>query len=160
MDDNLADRVRRRARRRAPAPQAIPASADQRRGLLLPEGWLFGLLLPCDEDRPCTLVVAQDSAAGISRALGGVLLDACAVDGLPTHRCWVYLDSDRHDRRLPRNRRLDRLASTLGWPRDRSGDWRGSALITGRDLHWSDRDVPSVVLAATLPAEPSRPPHG
>lgn len=153
MNDNLADRVRRRARLRTPAPSALPVlpPADQRCGLRLPDGWLFGLLVPVDGTCPCTLVVIPNSAAGISDALGGVLLDACAVDGMPTHRCWVYLDSDRHDRRLPHNQQLDRLASALGWPPDRFGDWLGPALVTGRDLYWADLDLPSVVLAATLP---------
>lgn len=160
MDDNLADRVRRRAHGRAPETQEASAPPDRRRGLRLPEGWLFGLLVPCDEDNPCTLIALQDSATGISDALGGVLLDTCAIDGLPTHRCWVYLDSDRHDRGLPRNRQLARLASALGWPRDRSGDWLGPALITGRDLHWADRDLPSVVLMAALPVEPDMLPQG
>jgi hypothetical protein len=113
---------------------------------------LLGLLVPADRAGSCRLTALPDSAAGISDALGGVLLDACAVDGMPAHRCWVYLDSDRHDRRLPRNNHLDRLASALGWPGDRFGDWLGPALITGRDLSWADLDVPSAVLAAALPS--------
>jgi hypothetical protein len=97
--------------------------------------------------------MVRDSAAGISDALGGALLDECALDGLPTHRCWVYLDIERRVRRLPPNRRLQQLAAALGWPRSQSGDWLGPALITGRDLYWADLDVPSVVLTAALPQD-------
>lgn len=122
-------------------------------GLHLPDGWLFGLLVPADLQYACTLLMLRNSAAGLSDALGGALLDECAVDGRPTHRCWVYLDATRHARRLPRNRQLERLAPALRWPRNQSGDWLGPALITGRDLHWADRDVPSVVLAAALPPD-------
>lgn len=152
MEDSLGRRVRRRAReRRSPAgldPGPCPA---RRHGLFLPEGWLFALLVPDVSDHPCSLLMVRDSASGISDALGGALLDECAVDGLPTHRCWVYLDVARHSRRLPHNERFERLAAALGWARDQSGGWLGPALITGRDLHWADHDVPSVVLAAALP---------
>lgn len=161
MDDNtLGGRLRRRAheRRRAddvtPRRPSIPAADSRARatpGLSLPDGWLFGLLVPADPHRACTLLMLRDSAAGISDALGGALLDECAVDGRPTHRCWLYLDDARRARDLPRNHRLERIAAALSWPRDSSGDWLGPALITGRDLHWADRDVPSVVLAAALP---------
>jgi hypothetical protein len=120
------------------------------RGLCLPDGWLFGLLLPADPGRSCALLMLRDQASSLSEALGGVLLDETAVDGRPTHRCWLYLDVTRYSRRLPRNQRLHRLATDLGWPRSRSGDWLGPALITGRDLRWADRDVPSIVVAAAL----------
>ena len=89
-------------------------------------------------DHPCSLLMVRDSASGISEALGGALLDECAVDGLPTHRCWVYLDVARHSWRLPHNERLGHLADALGWAHDQPGSWLGPALITGRDLHWAD----------------------
>jgi hypothetical protein len=119
----------------------------------LPDGWLLALLVPEEPDRTCSLIGIRDSAVGLSEALGGVLLDECAVDGLPTHRCWLYLDAARHEHRLPRNENLDRLAATLGWPPDRLDDWRGPALVTGRDLAWADRDIPAAVLAAALPTD-------
>jgi hypothetical protein len=155
MEDSLGIRVRRRARERRRPPAEVSRQAQQcpgcHGGLHLPDGWLFALLVPELPQRPCSLLMLPDSAAGISDALGGALLDECAVDGLPTHRCWLYLDVTRRDRRLPRNQRLERLATALGWPRDQAGDWLGPALITGRDLHWADLDVPSIVVAASLP---------
>jgi hypothetical protein len=152
MDDTLSNRIRRRAREQR-RPAAPGPCLVQPRGLCLPEGWLFALLVPAEADHRCSLLMVRDSAAGISDALGGALLDECALDGLPTHRCWVYLDIERRTRRLPPNRRLQQLAAALGWPRSQSGDWLGPALITGRDLYWADLDVPSVVLTAALPQD-------
>jgi hypothetical protein len=131
-------------------PSAASCGGRSGHGLCLPDGWLFGLLVPADPEQACALIMLRDSAAHLSDALGGALLDEAAVDGRPTHRCWLYLDVTRHTRRLPRNRRLERLAAELGWSRDRSGSWLGPALITGRDLYWADRDVPSIVVAAAL----------
>jgi hypothetical protein len=130
-----------------PATPATPA------GLRLPPGWLIGLLVPAEPDRACALLMLRDAASSLSEALGGGLLDERAVDGTPAHRCWLYLDESRRSRLLPPNRRLERLAAALGWPRDPADGWCGPALVTGRDLRWADRDVPSVVVAAALAAD-------
>jgi hypothetical protein len=118
--------------------------------LCLPDGWLFALLVPAEHELRPTVLMLRDQAGDLSDALGGGLLDEIAVDGRPAHRCWVYLDEARCARQQPRNRRLERLASALGWIRKRPADWHGPALITGRDLYWADRDVPSVVVHAAL----------
>ena len=168
MDDTLAGRVLRRARNRRstgpstgpstgtstgtrPLPRATPEPpAGPPRGLQLPVGWLFGLLVPADPQHRCTVLSLRDNASGLSDAIGGALLDERAVDGRPTHRCWLYLDEARRARRLPPNRCLARLAAELGWPRTHADGWLGPALITGRNLRWADRDVPEIVVAAAL----------
>jgi hypothetical protein len=164
MDDTLAGRVLRRARSRGSTSPSTTAStgtgpllgatpepsAAPPRGLQLPAGWLFGLLVPADPQHPCAVLSVRDNASGLSDAIGGALLDERAVDGRPPHRCWLYLDEARRARRLPPNRCLARLAAELGWPRTHADGWLGPALITGRDLHWADRDVPAVVVATAL----------
>ena len=121
------------------------------RGFLLPDGWILGLLVPAETQHPCALRVVPDSSVGLSDTLGGALLDENALDGTPTHRCWLYLDVFRHASGLPPNDRLHELAAALGWPADRDG-WRGPALLTGRTVDWADRNIPSVVVAAALRA--------
>jgi hypothetical protein len=161
MDDSLDNLVRRRIRKRSSSTagpdilprtlSAAPRGRRSERGLCLPHGWLLGLLVPAGPDLVCDLFMLRDNAADLSDVLGGVPLDEFAVDGRPAHRCWLYLHQTRHHRQRPRNRRLERLAAALGWPRDRSADWVGPALITGRDLNWANGNVPSIVVAAALP---------
>jgi hypothetical protein len=110
---------------------------------------VHGLLVPWDERRACQVQELALTAAALSDAIGGGLLE----DGVHAEICGavysVYLDDDRVTKKLPLNERAAALSARLGQV-DRAwlSGLRGDALFLGCDEQRDDIDVPPVVVDA------------
>lgn len=130
-----------------PPGQSGQATPSEERPFAHVLGLVRVLLLPADAERACAVLAVPPTAAGLSDALGGALLDDVVhgtVNGLVY--C-VYVDERRHDLGLPDNPRARVLATHLGWLRHA---WdvglRGDALVAGVDVRGNDTDVPLALL--------------
>jgi hypothetical protein len=141
-----------------------------------------GLLLPARHDRAVTVAQLPLTAAALSSAIGGGLLDD-AYYGLTVQRheptrhlpgavvapvgtplmghapfgtaegaYCLYLDEDRGRRELALNDRALALGARLGWDPRADLVLRGDVLILGVDDHGNDTDVPPGVLTAAVRA--------
>lgn len=101
------------------------------------------LLVPASARRDCRVLVVPPTAAGLSDALGGALLDD-AVHATVNHLGYcVYLDEERVARSLPEHARAMVLATHLGWlERAWEVGLRGDVLLAGIDVDGNDTDVP------------------
>lgn len=105
------------------------------------------LLVPADEHRHCTVVVVPETAAALSDAIGGGLLDEVYQGRTLDHWCCVYGDEERAAKRLPANDRARSLLAQLGWGgRIDARGLRGDLLFVGADSPSADTDVPEEVL--------------
>ncbi|MBI1759660.1 MAG: hypothetical protein HYR62_10645 [Actinobacteria bacterium] len=114
-----------------------------------PAGSILALRVPASADSPCRLLRLPPTAADLSDALGGALLDDVVHELGSGRRFRVYLDEGREARRLPVNRRAGAL---LGQPggREPAGHAlvRGDVLVTGVDGAGNDVDIPAELLPA------------
>lgn len=118
---------------------------------------ITGLVVPADPERPVAVVEVSDHARSFSDAIGGGLLDDTVTAALVSgDRIALYLDEQRHQRRLPVNLRarrlLARLAATGQLGEVPDAEPRGDLLITGLERTGADTHVPPAVLAAAVAA--------
>jgi hypothetical protein len=148
----------------APPIRAQPSSESQARAIyrLFPTAGrpsLWALVIPANPDDACHVAQVTQSAAAISDAIGGGLIDdeLCAVQARE-HQTGsepadephaIYQDADRDRLGLPDNPRAHALATRLNWPHmANSTSLRGTVLVTGIDHTGHDTHVPNAVLAA------------
>jgi hypothetical protein len=110
---------------------------------------VHALLIPVDPGTRCAVLELALTAAALSDAIGGGLLDEALVESLDGVSYCVYADLDRVTRQLPPNARVAVLAARLGWIDlvDRA-HLRGDLLIVGADDQGNDTDVPISVIEA------------
>ena len=139
-------------------------------------GRVWALAVPADPEEVCCVVSISQTAAAISAAIGGGLIDdeVCAVHarerrvgrfpagGEPAGEAarevarqsdreehTVYQDANRDQLGLPDNSRAKTLARRLNWPHCAQGiSLRGTILVTGLDPTGCDTHVPNSVLVA------------
>lgn len=101
------------------------------------------LLIPADLDRECRILDLPLTAAALSDAIGGGLLDDAVSGVIDSARYCVYLDADRRSGHAQENPRAVRVAARLGWERlAEQIQLRGDILITGLDARGNDADLP------------------
>jgi hypothetical protein len=105
------------------------------------------LHIPADPSQDCSLLLLEPSAAALSDALGGGLLDDAYYGAIGPDRYCLYLDEMRQAKHLEPNQRAAVLAARLGWENLRIR-LHGDALLVGTDSGCRDTDVPAGVLAA------------
>jgi hypothetical protein len=107
------------------------------------------LRIPANVERRCAVQELTLTAAALSDAIGGGLLDEALVESLEGVGYCVYADLDRVTRGFPVNARIAVLAARLGWIDliDRA-QLRGDLLIVGADDQGNDTDVPHTVIEA------------
>jgi hypothetical protein len=107
------------------------------------------LLIPADLQRRCAVRELALTAAALSDAIGGGLLDEALSDTVGGLDYCLYADADRHAKRLPDNPRAVLLAARLGWIQlaDRI-HLHGDLLLTGTDPAGNDTDIPYAVIEA------------
>jgi hypothetical protein len=120
----------------SPAPRKRPVSVR-------------ALLIPADRERHCAVRDLTLTAASLSDAIGGGLLDDALSDTIDGSGYCLYADADRLAKRLPDNPRAVLLAARLGWAdlADRVG-LLGDLLIVGADPSDNDTDVPHTLIVA------------
>jgi hypothetical protein len=114
----------------------------------LPSPAIRALRVPANADEPCTIVHLELTAAAISDAIGGGLLDDVR-SGAGERSVNLYLDEDRLRKGLPDNGRAAVLVARLGCV-DRTflAGLCGDVLVTGADGDGNDADLPPTVLVA------------
>jgi hypothetical protein len=107
------------------------------------------LLIPADLQRRCAVLELVLTAAALSDAIGGGLLDDALTDTIDGAGYCLYADADRIAQGLPDNPRAVLLAARLGWIHlaDRV-QLLGDILITGADDTGNDTDLPYVLVEA------------
>lgn len=107
------------------------------------------LIIPTNLARPSQITDLALSAATLSDAIGGGLLEDTLIDTFDGTRYCVYADADRLVRRHPQNHRAVLLASRLGWLDlvDRF-HLLGDILILGADDTGNDTDIRHPVIEA------------
>jgi hypothetical protein len=107
------------------------------------------LLIPADLERRCAVQELALTAAALSDAIGGGLLDDALTDTINGAGYCLYADADRLTKLLPDNPRAVLLAARLGWIHltDRI-QLRGDILITGADHSGNDTDLPYALVEA------------
>ena len=107
---------------------------------------LRALLIPADPSRPLALLPVADTAAAISDAIGGGLIDDTITGTHGGHGFTLYLGEDTVP--VPDNPRAAVLAARLGLhERAIQARLRGDVLIAGLGAG-SDHDLPDPVLQA------------
>jgi hypothetical protein len=110
---------------------------------------VLALRVPADESMQGEILDVIASAAALSDAIGGGLLEDAVYGRVDGQDYCVYLDEEREVKRLPGNRRAERLARLLGWSADDPAPTLlGDILITGVGPHGDDADVPDYVLGS------------
>jgi hypothetical protein len=100
------------------------------------------LIIPTDLTRPCQVTELALTAAALSDAIGGGLLDDILIDTFDGARHYVYADAERFTHRHPVNHRAVLLATCLGWL-NLIDCFRllGDILILGADSTGNDTDI-------------------
>lgn len=114
-------------------------------------GSVLGLRLPADPALPVSLAVLRLTAAELSAAIGGGLLEDALYAEHAGVGYIVYLDERRAAKGLPGNDRAAVLSARLG---QHGRTWlaglRGDALFLGCDDRLDDVSVPRVVVEAAV----------
>jgi hypothetical protein len=107
------------------------------------------LLIPADLARRCAVRELALTAAALSDAIGGGLLDDALTDTIGGAGYCLYANADRLTKLLPDNPRAVLLAARLGWIHlaDRI-QLLGDILITGTDHTGNDTDLPYALVEA------------
>lgn len=110
---------------------------------------VLGLRIPLDATRSVTLALLRRSAAGLSSAIGGRLLEEALHGDCGGQGYTFYLDERRVTKGLAGNERAAVLAARLGYvDREWLADLRGDVLVLGCDGRLDDANVPQGVLEA------------
>jgi hypothetical protein len=109
------------------------------------------LAIPADPREPALVIRLEATAAALSEAIGGGLLDDDGQGEVSGERFTLYVDEERCTRGLALNDRAARLSARLGLlDRRWLAQLRGDALLVGLGPRNEDRDVPLPVLTAAF----------
>lgn len=128
-------------------PTADGGRGDRRVGRRL----VLGLRIPADAGSPVTLATLRLTAADLSAAIGGGLLEEALTGEAEGFGYVFHVDENRVAKGLPGNDRAAVLSARLGQvTRAWLADLRGDVLVLGCDGRLEDVSVPQSVVDAAI----------